>query len=196
MSTNVTPQGNLQDLERQSFQTANGGAALPGQKGIVVLTSDGSDVGSGGGGGGAVTIADGADTTQGAIADAAVQGDNSGTVSAKLRGINKTLTAGVTVVSPVSTLRPGQKVIAFTGTQVALSVTSQILANGIVVSALSTNNIAGGTVGLTGVTNTVDGSGNGLILEPGGSIGIPPGVNLNTIFVNGTAGDIFSFIGN
>jgi hypothetical protein len=44
---------------------------------------------SGGGGGGAVTIADGADVTLGAKADAAVVGDNSGTVSAKLRGLNK-----------------------------------------------------------------------------------------------------------
>ncbi len=43
----------------------------------------------GGGGGGAVTIADGADVTEGAIADVAVTGDNAGTVSAKLRGLDK-----------------------------------------------------------------------------------------------------------
>jgi len=42
---------------------------------------------SGGGGGGAVTVADGADVTQGAIADAAVYGDSAGTLSAKLRGL-------------------------------------------------------------------------------------------------------------
>ncbi len=40
---------------------------------------------SGGGGGGAVTIADGADVTQGAIADAAAAAGGTGTVSAKLR---------------------------------------------------------------------------------------------------------------
>jgi hypothetical protein len=45
----------------------------------------------GGGGGGAVTIADAADTAQGAIADAAVTGDNAGTVNAHLRGATKTL---------------------------------------------------------------------------------------------------------
>ncbi len=45
----------------------------------------------GGGGGGASTIADGADVTEGLIADAAVTGDNSGTISAKLRGWNKIL---------------------------------------------------------------------------------------------------------
>lgn len=46
---------------------------------------------AGGGGGGAATIADGADITQGALADAAVIGDTSGSVSGKLRGINKIL---------------------------------------------------------------------------------------------------------
>lgn len=61
---------------------------------------------SGGGGGGAVTIAasgvasgayvagslvDGADTTQGLTTDAAVTGDNNGTLSAKLRGLTKIL---------------------------------------------------------------------------------------------------------
>lgn len=45
------------------------------------------------GGGGAATIADGADVTEGALADAKVVGDNSGTVSAKLRGLNTTLTS-------------------------------------------------------------------------------------------------------
>lgn len=39
----------------------------------------------GGGGGGAVTVADGADVTQGAIADAAATAGGTGTVSAKLR---------------------------------------------------------------------------------------------------------------
>ena len=39
------------------------------------------------GGGGAATIADGADVTQGAIADAAVTTDAPGTISAKLRGL-------------------------------------------------------------------------------------------------------------
>lgn len=43
----------------------------------------------GGGGGGAVTIADGDDAAEGATTDVAVTGDNSGTVSAKVRGLNK-----------------------------------------------------------------------------------------------------------
>lgn len=41
--------------------------------------------GGGGGGGGAATIADGADVTQGAIADAVVAAGAAGTLSAKLR---------------------------------------------------------------------------------------------------------------
>jgi hypothetical protein len=53
--------------------------------------------GGGGGGGGAVTVADGADTAEGATTDAAVQGDNAGTISAKLRGLNKSVAAGLPV---------------------------------------------------------------------------------------------------
>src|SRR5712692_3476309 len=45
----------------------------------------------GGGGGGPATIADGADVAEGSTTDAAVTGDNPGTVSAKLRGISKIL---------------------------------------------------------------------------------------------------------
>ncbi len=43
--------------------------------------------GGGGGGGGAVTVADGADATQGALADAAVTTNTTGTISGKLRGL-------------------------------------------------------------------------------------------------------------
>lgn len=45
----------------------------------------------GSGGGGAVTIADGADVAEGSTTNIAVYGDNPGTVSAKLRGINAIL---------------------------------------------------------------------------------------------------------
>ena len=45
----------------------------------------------GGGGGGPATIADGADVAEGATTDAAVTGDNTGSVSAKLRGLSKIL---------------------------------------------------------------------------------------------------------
>lgn len=60
----------------------------------VVLNSapvSAGSAGGGGGGGGAVTIADGSDVAEGTTTDAAVTGDNDGTVSAKLRGLNKIL---------------------------------------------------------------------------------------------------------
>ena len=66
-----------------------------GEFGLVVINPDGSNISGGGGGGGAVTIAAGADVTEGNTTDAKVTGDNAGTVSAKLRGINYLLNAVV-----------------------------------------------------------------------------------------------------
>lgn len=77
----------IADALAGAFKDSN---ANPGQPGLVVLDSNGDDI-SGGGGGGGTTIADGADVTQGAIADAAVITDAAGTVSAKLRGTVKLL---------------------------------------------------------------------------------------------------------
>ncbi len=54
------------------------------------LTATGT---GGGGGGGAVTVADGADVTQGAIADAVVAAGAAGTLSAKLRRLTTDLAA-------------------------------------------------------------------------------------------------------
>lgn len=59
---------------------------------VVLTDTDGASyVASGGGGGSAVTIADGADVAEGAVADAKVTGDNNGTLSAKLRGLSTIL---------------------------------------------------------------------------------------------------------
>jgi len=52
--------------------------------------------GGGGGGGGAVTVADGADVTQGAIADAVVAAGAAGTISAKLRRLTTDVATLVT----------------------------------------------------------------------------------------------------
>lgn len=49
--------------------------------------TEGTQPAGGGGGGGAATIADGADVTQGAISDAAVTTNATGTISGKLRGL-------------------------------------------------------------------------------------------------------------
>lgn len=60
--------------------------------------------GSGGGGGGAVTIADGADVTEGAIADAASSAGGVGTLSAKLRLMTTQLgTINTTLGTPIQT---------------------------------------------------------------------------------------------
>lgn len=53
----------------------------------------------GGAGSGAVTIADGADVAEGAVADAKVTGDSAGTISAKLRGLNYLLALVVDTVN-------------------------------------------------------------------------------------------------
>lgn len=69
-------------------------ALTDGQLGIVELDENRNlcvNVKAGGAGGGAVTIADGADVTEGSTTDVAVTGDNDGTVSAKLRGVDKIL---------------------------------------------------------------------------------------------------------
>ncbi len=78
----------------------------PGVQPVVIVDSAGNDVhvssnslstsGGGGGSGGAVTIADGADVVQGAIADTAVSTDAAGTVNAHLRGLVKLLSASAT----------------------------------------------------------------------------------------------------
>lgn len=58
-------------------------------------------VSGGGGGGGAVTVADGADVTQGAIADATVAAGATGTVSAKLRRLTTDISAILTALGNV-----------------------------------------------------------------------------------------------
>lgn len=60
----------------------------PGTYGLVILDSGGNDIAGSSGGGGAVTIANGADTNAGATTDAKVTGDNTGTLAAKIRGLN------------------------------------------------------------------------------------------------------------
>lgn len=64
---------------------------ISGKWALAVTNPDGTAIGSAGGGGGAATIADGADVTQGAIADAVVAAGASGSLSAKLRRLTTDL---------------------------------------------------------------------------------------------------------
>lgn len=71
----------------------------------VSLTLDAAgnlNVTGGSGSGGAVTVADGADVAEGFTTDTAVFGDVSGTVSAKLRGINAMVRGIGTAQSPAT----------------------------------------------------------------------------------------------
>lgn len=83
----------------------------------------------------------------------------------------------------------GQTKITTTWTQVNLPANN--VGQFVVVKAFSSNvwNI---TVWVTGVTNTVNGSGNGFILEPGDMLPIVVD-NSNKIFINWTANDIVSY---
>jgi len=86
----------------------------------------------------------------------------------------------------------GQVAIAVTGTAVRLSVASVPLPSGsVLIKALSTNT-AMGAAGGSAVTNTVDGTGNGHILEAG-ETSVVIAADLNRVWVNGTAGDIFTY---
>lgn len=87
----------------------------------------------------------------------------------------------------------GQAKIASTGTAVQLS--AGALNNGVIISAASGNNAAGVTIGGSGVTNTVNGTGNGYILAPGASVSFAVD-NVNRLYINGTTGDIVSWAGS
>ena len=89
-------------------------------------------------------------------------------------------------------IKVGQLVIAVTGT--AISLPQGVGYNGIVLTARGTNS-ANITVGPSGVNNTINGTGNGYILAPGASVGVATS-QFNQIFINGTAGDIISYIGS
>lgn len=86
----------------------------------------------------------------------------------------------------------GQVKIVATGTPVQFPANS--LANGIMITANSAN-AASMVLGNSGVANLADGTGIGYVLAPGSSAPIPIS-NSKYVFVNGTAGDILSFIGN
>jgi hypothetical protein len=104
-------------------------------------------------------------------------------------------TTGAQFVETTATLAGtpivGQAAIAETGTAVQLG--DNDLTQGVTISALSTN-AAVISVGASTVNNTVDGSGNGFILEKGEKVFIQV-ANTNDLYVNGTANDVVSFVG-
>lgn len=142
------------------------------------------------GGGGAVTIADGADVTQGAIGDAAVQ-DAVGTVNAHVRGITKTLLAGIGVTlnaettkvigtvnqgtSPWVTNDPG--IPNALGQSNAAGSTSVVLASdqsSVPVAAT----LSAETTKVLGVVRVADGSGSLLVADNNGIDGVNQAIAL------------------
>jgi hypothetical protein len=109
----------------------------------------------GGGGGGAVTVADGADVTQGSIADAAVTTNSPGTISGKLRGIVAILASVWNSVAGVFNMNVAQfgGSAAVTGTgasgagipRVTISNDSSLAAN----QSVNVNQVAGAATGPT-----------------------------------------------
>jgi hypothetical protein len=129
----------------------------------------------GGSGGAAVTIADGADIVEGAIADVAVQGDNPGTISAKLRGLNKSIAAGITATgTPSITKTSGtltnnlDEIVIDTTGMATLTVTWVSFAGGFDGNAYVKVSPDGGTTYLTALThgNLADNWGSDFIYLP------------------------------
>jgi hypothetical protein len=110
--------------------------------------------GGGGGGGGACTIADAADTVEGALADAAIVTDAAGTVSGKLRGLVK-IFADIWD-STNNFFRAGPKTTTTTGTIAGAAQTVNLALNGKYASASFQLLATGGPSGFLAVEVSVD----------------------------------------
>lgn len=159
---------------------------------VLVTASSGAAPGyggGGGGGGGAVTLADGADITQGAKADAAATTDT-GTFS--LVALFKRL---LTKTNPQAAPYTAQQ----RATASAVALPSQALLNGLVVTA-SPKNVGDIMVGGASVTGANDGLGIGEALQPGVARAFACS-NANQVYIiwatgNTTATDFVTVSGN
>lgn len=99
--------------------------------------------------------------------------------------------SGIRIVQANSTA-PVTGQAKMTGSAVQLS--SGSLLNGVILTAKSTNtgNIM---IGGSGVTNTQDGTGNGVILEPGSSISLAV-TDVSVLYAIGTTNDVLSYVGS
>jgi hypothetical protein len=88
----------------------------------------------------------------------------------------------------------GQKTVVTTGTAVQMTSVSYVVQSFVICTAGPSNSIVS-TIGVAGVNNTVGGTGTGAYCAASTSIVIPAGVNLNTVYFNGTASDWFSWSG-
>lgn len=96
------------------------------------------------------------------------------------------------IATPTGAPIVGQVAIAVTGTAVRLSAVSVVLPGGSLLVCALAGNSAAGTCGGSTVTDDVDGTGNGLIIEAGDTR-VVFASDLSDVYVNGTAGDIFTW---
>lgn len=82
----------------------------------------------------------------------------------------------------------GQVAVAVTGTAVQFTATATHLPGGTVLVTANSGNAAAVAVGGSGVTNTVDGTGNGLVIEAG-ETAVVLVKDLSDLYVNGTGND-------
>lgn len=151
--------------------------------------------GSGGGVPNAVTVADCADVTQGCIADAAVTGDNPGTVSGKLRGLVKIITDVWDSINHRLSVAVGSQVtqtdLTVTGTLVNNNDTVTINLNGCGTAYLEVSNSPSTTLVLEATGNNTNWRAYaGTIVNPAG--GVAMGSFVSQI-LNGAAPALYRF---
>lgn len=95
------------------------------------------------------------------------------------------------ILTKETSMIAGQKTIQVSNTAVAIPLNG--LLQGVTITA-GASNAAALTIGNSDVTNVVDGTGNGDILTPGGQKVVPL-AGATAVYVNGAAGDFFSYIG-
>lgn len=145
----ATPENDLGTLQ---LNTIIESTATPGQYGVVVLNSIGADISSGGGGGGAVTIANGADVVEGNTADVKVVGDNAGTVSAKLRGLNTTLSS---VDGKITTCNTGAVVVSSSALPTGASTSALQSTGNTSLASIDTKTVLPATLGQKTMANSL-----------------------------------------
>lgn len=150
----------------------------------------GTQPSGGGGGGGAVTVADGADVTQGALADAAVITDTTGTLSGKLRGLvkwafermpaslgQKTAAASLPVV--IASDQSAVKITGFSG-QAAIVVTATTPLDVAIADSSTVDIKKMGGVATSMNTGVRDAGTQRVTLATNDAIQVNAGTNLNT----------------
>jgi len=119
-----------------------------------------------------------------------------GTIKKRYRDMGDTSHAEVISVGgmalPEGAPIQGQVTVAETGTAVKFSATSKLLPGASVLVWASSSNDAAVTIGGSAVTNTVDGTGNGVVV-PAGETRLFFPEDLEDAYLNGTAGDWISY---